>query len=380
MSYIEDKIDKDVFLDRIFRKSKSEASRRNGEIALRNLEVFCKHQYQKNMDIIIDDLIELNNSKKTHTFFQNFVDFMGDDHPDILWKPSSSNSKAKSYTAKMPTSIKGYISKARKYAKMRGLNIDLEDFSDNIILPTIEEELDPDPFTHDEIRLMCNHASPRKKLLYMAMKDSGARNGELCQVRKRDVDFSKNPVEIHLPAKITKGRKSRLIYITRETAPDLKNHTNHMNELDLVFGTNENPRQSVENEISYFKTLREKLSKINPVFGERYSHNNRFKKNIHSLRAFTATQADDVHGENYAHGLIGHKKYLSQYIRDSKKNPEKYKKLEPKLLIYEKITLEGKEELEERLMQQRKDNQKLEDKVARQEQAIQTILKKLDSK
>lgn len=380
MSYVDDKIDKSVFLDRLFKKSKSEASRRNGEIALRNLEVFCTFQYQKDMDAVIDDLIALNNSKKTYAFFQKFVDFIGVDHPDIFWNPSSSNSKAKPCTAKMPTSIKGYVSKARKYAKMRGLSLDLEDFNDNVILPTIEEELDPEPFTHDEIRLTCNHASPRRKLLYMSMKDSGARDRELCRVRKRDIDFSKNPVEIYLNAKITKGNKARIIYISRETSPDLKNHTKHMTELDLVYGTNENPRQAVENEISYFRILREKLAKINPVFGERYEHNNRFKKNIHSLRAFTATQADDVHGENYAHGLLGHKRYLSQYIRDSKKNPERYHKLEPKLLIYEKISLESKDELEERLMQQTQNSQKLEDKIARQEQVIQTILKKINNK
>ncbi len=356
MSYIDDKIDKDVFFDRIFRKSKSETSRRNGEIALRNLEVFCEFQYHKDMDIVIDDLIALSKPKKTFAFFQKFVDFLATDHPEVFWNPSSSNSKAKPCMAKMPASIRGYVSKARKYAKMRGLNIDLEDFTDNVVLPTIEEELDPEPFTHDEIRLVCNNAPPRKKLLYMTMKDSGARDGELVQVRKRDIDFSKEPVEIHLTAKVAKGRKARIIYVTRETAPDLENHVKSMKELDLVFGTNESPKQSVENEVSYFRDLREKLAEINPVFKERYEHNNRFKKNIHSLRAFTSTQADEVHGENYAHGLIGHKKYLSQYIRDQKKNPEKYKKLEPKLMIYEKITLEGNEELEEKLIQQRKNN------------------------
>ena len=76
MSYIDDRIDKEVFLDRLFRKSKSETSRRNGEIALRNLEVFCENQYHKDMDVVIDDLIVLNKPQKTFAFFQNFVDFL----------------------------------------------------------------------------------------------------------------------------------------------------------------------------------------------------------------------------------------------------------------------------------------------------------------
>ena len=278
MSYIDDHITKEDFFDRIYRKSKSENTRHGAEIALRNLELFCHYAFKKEMDQVIDDLISENNSRKTFTFFQKFVDFLQEDHPEILYRPAHKNAKSLPFEAKMPSSIKGYVSKARKYAKMRGLTIDLEDFGDNVSLPTVEEELDPEPFTHQEIRLMCNYASMNRKLLYMSMKDSGARDGELCQVRKRDIDFEKDPVEIHLPAKITKGKKARITYISRETAPDLKKHCKKLGELNLVFGTNENVKKAVQNEVTYFGKLREKLSEINPVFAERYEHNNRFKK------------------------------------------------------------------------------------------------------
>jgi len=279
MSYIDDKVTKEIFFDRIYKRSKSEASRHSAEVAIRNFEVFCEYSFDRKMDIVIDDLIVESNPKKTFVFFQTFVDFMQEDHPDIIFNPPNPNVKGKPYEAKMPSSIKGYVNKCRKYAKMRGLVMDLEDFQDNVTLPTIEEELDPEPFTHDEIRLVCSHASHRRKLLYMSMKDSGARDGELCQVRKRDIDFDKNPVEIYLPAKITKGKKARIIYLSRETSPDLQHYCKKLNELDLVYGTNENVRQAVENEITYFGKLRKKLSSMNPVFAERYEHNKRFKKN-----------------------------------------------------------------------------------------------------
>lgn len=328
-----------MYFGRVYKKSKSESSRHNAEIAIRNFELFCSHVYHRDMDDVIDDLIEQNNQKKTFAFFQKFVDFMQEDHLDIMFNPPNKNAVGKPYEAKMPSSIKSYIHKCRKYAKMRGLSMDLEDFTDNVSMPTIEEELDPEPFTHDEIRLVCNYASHERKLLYMSMKDSGARDGELCQVRRRDIDFEKDPVEIYLPAKITKGKKARIVYISMETAPDLQRHCRTLDELDLVYGTNENVKKSVENEIAYFGNLRKKLSSINPVFAERYEHNNRFKKNIHSLRSFTSTQAEEVHGVEYAHGLIGHKKYLAQYIRNKKKLPSMYKKLEPQLLIYEKVEI-----------------------------------------
>ena len=299
------------------------------------------------MDTVLDDLITEDNSKKTFAFFQKFIDFMQEDHPDILFNPPFKNAKAKSYSAKMPSSIKGYVGKCRKYAKMRGLSVDMEDFLDNISLPVIEEELDPDPFTHDEIRLTCTYASPQRKRLYMSLKDSASRVGELCQVKKRDIDFTKDPVEIHLPAKITKGRKARMIYLSRETAPDVQRYCRRLTELDLVYGTNPNVKKAVENEIAYFDRLRKNLAKTNPVFAERYEHNGRFKKNIHSLKAFAMTQADEVHGEAYAHGFGAHKKYLPQYIRNQNKNASKYKQLESQLLIFEKIeVIEQSEEIE----------------------------------
>ncbi|MDH3657610.1 MAG: hypothetical protein OEM77_05685 [Nitrosopumilus sp.] len=202
MSYIDDKITKENFFDKIYRKSRSESARHNAETALRNLEIFCQHIYQKEMDQVIDDLISVNNSRKTFVFFQKFVNFLQEDHLEILYNPSQKGAKRKPFEAKMPSSIKGYISKARKYAKMRGLPIDIEDFNDNVSLPTIEEEIDPESFTHEEIRWVCNRASESRRLLYMTMNDSGARDGELCQVMKRDIDFDEDPVEIHLPYKM----------------------------------------------------------------------------------------------------------------------------------------------------------------------------------
>jgi len=41
MSYIDDKITKEYFFDRLYNKSKSENTRHAAEIALRNLELFC---------------------------------------------------------------------------------------------------------------------------------------------------------------------------------------------------------------------------------------------------------------------------------------------------------------------------------------------------
>ena len=154
---------------------------------------------------------------------------------------------------------------------------------------------------------------------------------------KEIFDITKDPVEIHIPAKITKGKKARTTFVTFETKNTLIHRLKNLNPDDLVFGSHENRRYASENEISNFRYLRSKIGKVYPEVLDRYEHNGRYKKNIHSLRSFTATQAEEILGEGYAHGLIGHKRYLAQYIRNKKKLPALYKKLEPKLLIYEKI-------------------------------------------
>ena len=91
MSYIDDRITKEDFFDRIYRKSKSENSHHNAEIPIRNLELFSQHMYEKQMDQVIDDLIEIDNQRKTFSFFQKFIDWLGEDHPGVLYNPAPSH-------------------------------------------------------------------------------------------------------------------------------------------------------------------------------------------------------------------------------------------------------------------------------------------------
>jgi len=75
----------------------------------------------------------------------------------------------------------------------------------------------------------------------------------------------------------------------------LLNRLEKMDLEDLVFGVNEIRTKSVGNEEQIFATTRKKIGLI-----DRYETNKRFKKNIHSFRAFTCTQVADVHGEEIA--------------------------------------------------------------------------------
>jgi hypothetical protein len=106
----------------------------------------------------------------------------------------------------------------------------------------------------------------------------------------------------------------------------------NLGDNDLVFTKNPNVNQSVNTEETLFARTRDRLG-----YTQRYSHNNRFKINLHAFRAFTATQLAEAYSEEFGHGFIGHKGYLKQYIRNKEQLAEKYLRAENHLMIYEHV-------------------------------------------
>ena len=47
----------------------------------------------------------------------------------------------------------------------------------------------------------------------------------------------------------------------------------------------------------------------------------------------------DKYGEEFAHGYIGHSKYLGQYIRNKKKIPEMFHRIENEFMIYKTVEI-----------------------------------------
>jgi hypothetical protein len=139
-------------------------------------------------------------------------------------------------------------------------------------------------------------------------------------------------MEIHIRPETTKTKQGRTAFISSETSHMLKNKLKSLSDETLVFATNPDPIKSVRNETLMFKYYRKKTGMT-----EKYSHNGRHKKNIHSLRAFACTQVAEVHGEEFAHGYIGHTKHLPMYIRRKDKLPQMFKQCEPKLTLYDTI-------------------------------------------
>jgi len=177
------------------------------------------------------------------------------------------------------------------------------------------------------------------------MKDTRARILETMRVKKKYIDLATNPVTVTLPKSIVKGKKmKRVLYLTRETTPGIRQLLKDLDDEDLVFATNSNDMLARDNEEHVWNRLMRNLK-----FNEKYV-NGFLKKNLHSIGAFCITQIKEATKDaDYAHGYGGHTQYLHQYIRlTDERKIELFRQAEPYLSIYDNtILVDESQELKE---------------------------------
>ena len=344
MSYIQNRRSIEDYLDSIKERGKKNHI---GSI-LNQFNIFCKQSFNKTHQQVIDDIrdeiAKTNSNDKIYVLFNKYKDWLSVDHPEITYYTGKYSKHRNSIKKRHPNSIKQYISKMRNiFEEVGNIEINNRIFNKRVRIAKAEEE-DPEPFTKEQMRILLDRCSNHNKLKYMVLKDSGMRVGELTQIRKRDINTTKTPLEIKIQASYTKTRKARITFVTRETAPMLVRLLKGKQEDELVFGTNEDPYIAKGTEKAEFTYYRDQLSKEYPEFGERYQSNGRHKKTIHSIRSYTSTQCAEAIDEEWGHSIIGHSKYLGQYIRNQNKRAEMYLRSEAYLMVYEKeIIVENKD-------------------------------------
>lgn len=249
---------------------------------------------------------------------------------------------------KMPSTVTAYVSKAKKYMRLvHSIRLSKEDIQDYVTLPVdVEPDEEKEPLTKQDIINIVNCSSgQRRKAFYMFLKDTGARIGEGLQVKKKYFDFSVEPVKVLFPQSIVKGKKrKRYVFLTHETAGFVKPVLDKLEDNDLVFTDNPRIVWACAAERDAFNYMREKINMT-----DKYSHNRRYKKTIHSFRAFTYTQLKQTTGDaDYAHGYIGHDRYLITYERiEESEKVEKFNRCAPRLSIFEDVVIVSNDELKE---------------------------------
>ena len=329
MSYLVSRTTREKFI----KTRGAETTQSNARVALNMFDHFCQGTYGKSGEEIVLDL-ELvckqdSNYDRVFKLVNNFILWLGQDHPELRINMCNQiMGKPKNH----PSTVRRYVSSIRQFLEEFGqMEYSERRYKRLVKLPkVIDQELEP--FIANQIREFVDTATRKRKPLYMTLKDSGMRIGEAMQIKRSDIDLESNPVKIEIRAEYTKTKQSRTTFVTRETKPFLVRLVKNLGDNDLVFTKNSNVNQSVNTEETLFARTRDRLG-----YTQRYSHNNRFKINLHAFRAFTATQLAEAYSEEFGHGFIGHKGYLKQYIRNKDQLAKKYLQAENYLMIYESV-------------------------------------------
>ncbi len=290
-------------------------TRQNIKAAENSFNKFCKENYDKRpSQDIFDELNTFKDDEQTTRIRDVIQDW-------IDWQYQQGS---------LTNSIKQYVSKIKRVFLHNNIKVRIDDFQEPLeYLPAVKEELHE--LTLDEIQKIFSVALPRRMGFYLALISTGARPGELLQVRKRDIDTTQKRIKIRIEAVNVKTRSGRSVWITSEAAKFLMIRLKELNDDDLVWGTNQNPAFSEKCEAQMFNKYTEEAG-----FTKRYKSNGFRLITLYSFRSYFFGKAADVHREGYAHKMTGHSGggYLPMYDRmNDKKKLDWFLELESELII-----------------------------------------------
>lgn len=347
MPEIPEFLTEDEFINKARKKTNSVDSEKNRRLHMAALKRFSQNTHNKSIEEMASYLKSENNARKTCTFLNQFIDYLGKETGIVvIGGKRKHNFKLK---PKSPKSIPNYVGTARSYLKLcHGIRINDDDVSDYVDMPSdsITDSEEPEPFTKAELKLVVESCQDqRRKAAYLFMSQTGARIAETIQIKKKDFDFTKDPVEVRLPKIITKGKlRGRTNFIDKAVAQRIKLLVKSLDDNDLVFTDNSELIPARNAEEQYFRRIC-----IDLGYTERYESNNRYKKNIHSIRAFCMTEYSLANNsEDAGHAYVGHKKYLDQYMRLSEEiKIERFRRAEPRLNLFSDIVIVERDQREE---------------------------------
>ncbi|MDH3779779.1 MAG: site-specific integrase [Nitrosopumilus sp.] len=358
------------YFDKVFPKSGSYHSLNSSKNAIRCLDRFCTEQYSKDTNDVLSEIREAMMGNPNNVipmiFLEKFSSFLQNEE-------------------KSTSCIKGYVNFAKKYLRQcGGIRISVEDMQDYIAIPVDEEgDEDLEQLTHDELRaILDNIPNQRRKAFYMVLKDAGCRIGEGLQLKKKYFDLSKTPATVFLPKRITKGKKIRRIQrLTHETVKTLHKVFERLNDEDYLTQSNKG-----DGKFNGYKTERDAFVRVleKSNLTEKYEHNGRYKKNIHSIRSFCYTQCKQATGDaDYAHGYVGHDRYLVVYDRmEEKQQDEMFNRCVPKLSVFEDVVVLSQDDANEKINALNKKVEKLTEileNISEHQTILRPVKKKLQN-
>ena len=360
MTFLAKERSKQTFYEKI--KTKAPSTQRNSEQAIDNFDKFCKENFEgRNSEAIIREVSAIRSSNENAIF-------------DILQEWANWNIEG----GMAHSSLKTWFSLLNSYLYYRGIKLTSQDIRENLDFPkTIHEERHP--LSLDNIRKIIQVASHKKKALYLALLSSGMRVGEAVRIRKKDLDITKERIQVNIPANITKTKTARPAFISKEAHEFIKPRLRNISEDDIVWGI-DGSNHVVTSEIITFRNYCDKVG-----LSEKYDSANRRKITLHAFRAYFFTKATRVHDENYAHKMTGHTGYLLQYDRlTDEEKLDMYLELEPELLIFDesrnKLAIEKLRKEKSDLYDKTEKINELEENLAKVTHKLDVVMKTMKSK
>ena len=370
MSYLDDKITTEEFINtRGALKTKKLA-----RWSLHLFDLFTKDTLDGKSceQVVLDMQKEIEKDGKFDRLFiltNKFIQWLQEDHEDIKVKSSNHEVCIRKHGA---ASIDVVVIHLRSYYEEFG-QIDYPDrkWRRMVRLPK-KVKIELYPLSKEEITQICDRSKPQRRALYMILKDTGLRISEALWIKKEDFDFNNTPVSLNIPPNHDKTRSSNQTrFITSETREYVELWIKERKDEEYLFIKNAaHHDQAVNNEERIFDLLRKKLG-----FTKRYEHNNRNFITIHSFRAFTTTTLADKYGEEFAHGYVGHSKYLGQYVRNRKKYPEMFQRVENEFMLYKTVEIIDESQ---RVNELEQNNNRLQHDVTELKQIMQQLSQQKD--
>ena len=370
MSYLDDKITTEEFI-------KNRGAVKTQKIARSSLnlfDLFTKATFdgKEGEKVVLDIKKEIEKDGNHNRLFiltNKFIQWLLEPHADIKVKTNNHDVSIGKHTA---SSVKTIISHIRAYYEEFGqIEYPERKYRRMVKMPKIVS-VEPYALTKEEIKQLCEVSTTHRKVLYMILKDTGLRIQEALLIKKDDFDFNSTPVSLNIPPNHDKTNSTNQTrYITSETMEFLELYLKSSEVKEYLFIPRlEHLHQQEQNEERIFDIARKKLG-----FTKRYEHNNRHKIVIHSLRAFCGTVLAEKYGEEFAHGYIGHSKYLGQYIRNKKKYPEMFKRIENEFMLYKTVEVIDESQ---RVNELEQNNNRLQHDVTELKQIMQQLSQQKD--
>ena len=325
MTFLVKEQTKEEYLEQMTQLSKS--AKIQTKYVIQRFDDFCKQEFEKNELEVIQ---ELRMIKKTRT---------EDEYKESLYKIIAQpfiNNLSELYDA---NNVKALFSYFKRYLVWHGIIIYREEST--LYLRFAKKDKDEKHILKkEEIREICNVASPKRRMLYLVLSSSTMRITETVMLRKKDFDVKDGKVTIHIKAPYTKTKEARHTFCSQEASELLIPHLETLQNDDLVFGVNEDPSKAKDVEEQTFALCRRKAKLCDcDVVGHdrcigKYTSSNHHKFTLHSFRSYsikTINRTDFGLGNS----LAGHGYYMKGY--DSMDIEEKralYKQAEPTLSIF----------------------------------------------